>query len=58
MSGHGPIYDFRDYPSKDLTRALHLMDELEDLGFEQDSELIFAIQSELEERAIRFAEEE
>lgn len=58
MSGHSPIYDFRGYPRKDLIRALALMDELGDLGFEQDPELLYAIQCELEGRIFDQDEEE
>jgi hypothetical protein len=51
MSGHGQLYDWQDLETEDLEKALDLMEQLEDLGFQCCSdEMKYSIQQEIKER--------
>jgi len=44
------VWDFSDFETKDLKKALKLYEKLEDIGFEVNSEEIEEIEAELENR--------
>ncbi len=53
MYGHGPIFEFTDYPTKSLKKAVELYEKLEDIGLNfVDEEVMREIQEELEKREV------
>ena len=51
--GHTPIYEFTDYDTNDLIRALKLYSELDNLNMASvDDEYILEIISELKKRGV------
>lgn len=51
MSGHGPIYEWQDFETDALKKALDLMAQLAKLGFECCSDdMKYSIEQEIKER--------
>jgi len=51
MSGHFPIFEFSDYETKILKRAVEILNEMEDLGFgPPDEDMMYALQEEIKRR--------
>jgi len=48
LYGHSVIYDFSDYELSTLKRVVELLEELEELGFPQDQDLMQELKSEID----------
>jgi hypothetical protein len=50
MYGHGNIWDFSDYTTNKLKKAIRLLRQLDKMGFEQDEEMFSEMQNEIDKR--------
>ncbi len=53
MSGHGPIYDWSFYETKDLKKILKLLRQLDSFGLTQDEDLLCSLQEEISNKTKR-----
>lgn len=50
MYRRGSLYDWSDYSTEKLKKALELYHQLEDLGFPQNDDLLYVISVEIKNR--------